>query len=446
MSIPRNGKVVIVDDRLKEALPLIKALSQEGISYSYFSGNPTELPPVPLQGVRLLFLDLRLEGVPETFDEDDIKNTIKPVVEKIVSPDNGPYIIFGWTNNPDQLEAVVNNLDFKPILYLNMDKSDCLRSPQPLALINKKLRNKISTLGKIGLLFKWENFVNQSSQITTNSLYEIVGGTLSLENTLYKMSEAYLGKHIDEARPLEKKRALFQSLNRLLLDTTQRTILNLDLHKYGDLVLSEKPEQECLYKLNAKYLLNSHPIDLVLPGNIYLSNSREINSICRGLIEERIDKNKIKNILNRELSKEDGWNRLTKEDRTARVDSQVGNREIVVKNEIKKIFVEITPICDYSQNVVKCHRVLCGLLYPIRIKEYFNENKIEGSYYASKAFYWERYYEPYEMLFNYRGLITIPKSKLQRNRPILNLNQESLFDIQHKTGAHISRPGIITVI
>ena len=39
MELPRNGGIVIIDDQIGEAIPLMNALSQKGVSYVYYNGE-----------------------------------------------------------------------------------------------------------------------------------------------------------------------------------------------------------------------------------------------------------------------------------------------------------------------------------------------------------------------------------------------------------------------
>ena len=57
---PQNGRVVIIDNDINEAQPLIKTLSKNNIRFSYFSGDIDQFPKDNLCDIRFLFLDLQL--------------------------------------------------------------------------------------------------------------------------------------------------------------------------------------------------------------------------------------------------------------------------------------------------------------------------------------------------------------------------------------------------
>ena len=60
MVYPKCGKVLVIDDQITEARPLINLLSLKGIPTLYYSGKTEEFPESPFDDVRLVFCDLRL--------------------------------------------------------------------------------------------------------------------------------------------------------------------------------------------------------------------------------------------------------------------------------------------------------------------------------------------------------------------------------------------------
>ena len=55
MNLSSSGRIVIIDDKLEEVMPLIESLSQMGAPYFYFSGNEDQLPKSPMKGIRIVF-------------------------------------------------------------------------------------------------------------------------------------------------------------------------------------------------------------------------------------------------------------------------------------------------------------------------------------------------------------------------------------------------------
>ena len=63
MNILKTARVVVVDDVESEATPLLLALAKIGIGAWYFTGDVDKLPKSHLDGIRVVFLDLRLGGL-----------------------------------------------------------------------------------------------------------------------------------------------------------------------------------------------------------------------------------------------------------------------------------------------------------------------------------------------------------------------------------------------
>ena len=133
MELPKNGGIVIIDDKINEAVPLMNALAKRGVSYSYYDGKPRNYPKEPLESVRFVFLDMHLDEVASATNGDkNIVSSLIGGVDAVVGEDNGPYAIMVWSKHDSQhmkdfKKAVIddNGLRCKPIAILNLEKSKC---------------------------------------------------------------------------------------------------------------------------------------------------------------------------------------------------------------------------------------------------------------------------------------------------------------------------------
>src|SRR5260221_8930358 len=132
MILPGNGKVVIIDDQLTEAFPLMTLLSQEKVPFIYFQDEGgDDLPEQPLKNIRLVFLDLKLIASERT---KDIISAIVSRLTRILSEDNGPYMMVVWsTHKSDYYADLLAEFDtklkkYKPILIVTLPKSTYLRT------------------------------------------------------------------------------------------------------------------------------------------------------------------------------------------------------------------------------------------------------------------------------------------------------------------------------
>ena len=95
--IPVNGRIAIVDDNINQALPLLREFSKHNIPYTYYKGDDYEyLPEQPENDIRILFLDLNLLSS-RTQQPKEVKGALLPVLKRIVSPQNYPYILIVWS-------------------------------------------------------------------------------------------------------------------------------------------------------------------------------------------------------------------------------------------------------------------------------------------------------------------------------------------------------------
>ena len=125
------SKVVVIDDQIDEALPLIKLLSEKGATTLYYSGVPEEMPESPLVGVRLVFCDLRFST---TTDSKSIISNILAMLRKIISENNGPYILIVWSTHQDEyiedLKAALSGEKIAPEFVLTLEKASYFESSQ----------------------------------------------------------------------------------------------------------------------------------------------------------------------------------------------------------------------------------------------------------------------------------------------------------------------------
>ena len=117
-NLPNGGKVVIVDDRFQEILPLINILNKNAIPVIYYSGRASELPIKPLHGIRLFFLDLRFST---NTDTKTIVSNACNILQTILGENNGPYLLIIWSSTGTDYKEELENAGI-PILYLEIDQ------------------------------------------------------------------------------------------------------------------------------------------------------------------------------------------------------------------------------------------------------------------------------------------------------------------------------------
>ncbi|MHA2290005.1 MAG: hypothetical protein ACXABG_14565, partial [Promethearchaeota archaeon] len=159
------NKVIVIDNKFDEVSLLIRALWSYRIPVIYYNGKKRELPSTPISGIRLIFLDMELDGMQGQTVESKC-STLMNVLRSVVSMENGPYIIFAWTQYEDLLGALRQNLEIRgkdvprPYFIDNMEKSECLEGgAATYEFIVEKLEEKLGNLPIFEYFFKWEHLV-----------------------------------------------------------------------------------------------------------------------------------------------------------------------------------------------------------------------------------------------------------------------------------------------
>jgi len=252
MILPKNGGVVVIDDQPKEALPIIRAMSKKGISTTYYQGNQeSDLPDKPMQIVRLIFLDLQLI---ESNDEHQIAKSIANVLQKIISKENGPFILVIWSKNSAKYSARVQQEinqypHLRPSSVIEFNKRDCLEEkiinsvdqeevtqkvlgglkgrldeddeeaiqkalmnalsdefqtefsakPNAMEIIENHIKKGLEEAGVFHLFVIWENLIHESGAKTVQSISDTIETTdlweQNMRDVIRRMAKARTGKN-----------------------------------------------------------------------------------------------------------------------------------------------------------------------------------------------------------------------------------------------------------
>ncbi len=414
---PENGSIVIVDDQIDEALPLMKILSKNGISFKYFNGKAEELPDMPLDNVRIVFLDIELEGM-EGVTEDKTKlSALANVISRIVTTKCQPYVIIAWTKYKELVSSLNGYLkELSPLFPLCIDKSECKTEKGEFDIdkISEKLNKKIDEFGSFKFFLKWQNISNKSSGKIINDISSIYPFDDNWNNNtnklLVKLAEAYAGKQIDNDNVWKYT---MLSFNSLFIDIIENEIFtdNFDTDKNMD--LPQQPDLDdinIIGEINRRLHISIENNNKPVPGNIY-------SSIENMGVDK---KNLIESIFNGDLNQFKKKENLTE------------------KSEL--IHLEVSPFCDYAQNKWKRSRILSGVKWPEKY-----EGNLKKADYIYKTPLVRIDNNLYYFVFDIRLLTSIEIEKLNNVTSTMRIRKELLNDIQTKIAGHINRLGITSI-
>lgn len=411
MEIARYGRTVIVDDQMEDIIDLIKTLSKEGISTTYFTGEVEGLPDNPMEGVSLLFLDLELNK--NVVNDRDKASQDISVIQKILGKHayDGTVVLIVWTSAIaayDELKRIMSQVKMRFLTEIQIEKSSCKTgSTFEFAKIQKVLDNELTKLGSLRLMNFWDNTINIAShrvyeRLINNAPYDHTKLNRHI-NTLYsKMAEAIRGKQID----ISIVTCIVQVLNEILANE----ICMSGLTEYSYELSEDDIDALSLDKIgNLNKALNLVPVQSgSAPGTVYE-------------LQEKIKLNYFE-IFN-------DWKKLKKS---------------VEFEKKREVMCEVTPLCDYAQKRRKVCRLLPGVILPVCLEDSI---KSRADYlYLTPVFNDENVFsEPFIMVFDLRLLFTIDESDMSMEGIGMQFGPNLLMHLQNRLGRQVSNPGITVI-
>lgn len=444
-NLPINGRIAIVDDQFKQALPLIQELSKRNIPFVYYDGKPEHLPMNNENNdIRILFLDINLI--------DNSVHTVKqlyPVVyatmNRIINDNNFPYILICWSRNSSEYDEIMEKLkkDFShkaPIATIPLIKSDFFDlNGDKTTLYDEKINGLFQEIASemnnhtaFQNLILWENHIHTA---TNNALAE---GLISIDNNwdqsanwiFTKWGMAFAGKKFNNYSSIEKLQAAYHTLNHFLHESIEEEIeknINSDINFEED-----KTEQTLsLSKFNERLLFSFVQTSSKEAGRIVITDeafSEFKDTLCFAINGEDDDlRALLKGI---EDQKEKG---KVKKDYYKKIRKQIRDSWDIFK-------LVINPVCDFTQDKVKRSRVIPGIFIEKKYRELINDKT--DALYISPNFYYSKKKNEYFFILDFRYFTS---EKEDKGESCVKLKQQVLAEILSKLSRHINRQGILYI-
>jgi hypothetical protein len=441
-------KAVIIDDTFDEVKNLFPALDKKGISYNYYS-NSAGFPKKPLEGIRLIFLDFELNFTSDVDNKTKV-SLIQGYLKRIISQNNGPYILIIWAKAEimADYEEVLKFLKEElpkthkslPLLIFDINKNKIKNDSEKII---QEIETKITLDNIVNVLLQWERFgqlalsdtmeniVNENITDKGNLDDFMTETNKKLKRDFKKFTQLDLGNNMSKDKNLiytpqfllndffkercDSKIISFKGHS----DKLVKEIFNIEELSYSDI---EKANINTTFSLNF-----NNGFDFPKPGNIYFLED------LKGTIKKEF---KLKTELKEELVKPYF--------KVSPISSDL--------TEIKIIALELTPECDFSQDHWKNFRLLLGVLLPLNLKEKFKFIKNNGT--LDRSNLGDSIYTPlliknkldnreYYISFDSKFFETVSKNILKGKLCKFSLRRQFFLDIQHWFAKHASRPGKI---
>jgi len=470
MILPKNGRVIIIDDVHKQAMPLILALSKYNISSTYFDAKKENLPVEKIKDVRVVFLDLNLNSGQQLNWETE-KSIIQQNIIAIISP-NTPYLLFVWSVNEgvhfEDLKGLFENelREYKPIAPLiKMEKDQIFKQDiegdsiewnlansieETFSLIENKINEGLSKIDSLEVILAWENIVNESSSEITNEISLLTSGKANQNEELkyiyFKLAESMWGRQLNSNTNEIAEKAI-NVFNNLLIDKLEFKInKGLNLYLINNITPPKTFSDFDKAIFNTKLLLNFHDKEGVFPGNCYEILAEEINKPpYSGLIADSLliplVNQEFYNSLNASPAETDDQIKEFKDSHRKEYAQFEKSIRDAVKKEAKYVLIEVSPMCDFAQKKWKLSRVCPAILWNYNQKKYIA--KSDNLYVSPLILLSDQYYH---MVIDLRYFTSIPLDQYKTAIPLFNLKHSFLTDIQSYLSRHTNRPGITSLL
>ena len=436
MNLPESGKIVVIEDKQEQAKPLLDKLNKSGYPVLYFDGEMGGLPTKPINGIRILFLDivLRTEG---QSSKTMISKCIN-VIKKIVDVNNGPFFIFAWTLHVEMKKDLEKALSKYNYIFRAVDikKSDVLKESNGKFLLNetmftKNLHNALNQHPVFKLLFNWRNLVSTASETVTNEFSQLFQyddkWELNITKLIYKLSESYMGdvkfakflaeykadQSSQDMRNLFFKEVIKNCLlayNTIFTDKLEREIRlnNNTIELLDHFTFTEARDKEVIAKINSRILTDESPETGAIPGSLYKLDKRIKSIDLEPVFSNDVNDEKKKECLDMAIP----------------------------------IMLEVSTLCDYAQDKRKLARIVPGYLWP---REHIG--RLYNGYLKTPSPDQYLYFNDnlYNLCLDFRSFTSINFSLIKKKKPILRLRNEFFSMIQNSLASKISNPGVLAL-
>ncbi len=141
------------------------------------TANPKDLPEKPLDGVRIVFLDLVFSGWPL---DTPVSGAVESVMRRAVDPKkNGPFVLILWTNKSREAEAAKKALRESGFKFTSamMKKRECGNEEGEFDLekIRAGVQKSVKDASALQLFMLWENSVRRACGGIVRKLSDLHG-------------------------------------------------------------------------------------------------------------------------------------------------------------------------------------------------------------------------------------------------------------------------------
>ena len=451
-----GARVIVVDDDQEEAIPILKALSRQGVAAAYFDGQVSGLPAASkkLRGVRLAVLDMDIigGGSPTKSNLSALVNFLKG----ILSEDNGPYGIIVWTKHADVVPDFERYLFAarkfpRPVFLVTLDKEDFRAGSGnfKLSALSPRIKSLLNELTPLAVLLAWEEMSFRAAAEVTNGLSKLAVADATdlatwrsqwkgrLDVIMRTLADAEAGKLLSSNTVLQ---ALYSCMNPLHADRME-SLVALPAGQWkaaSDEILASTGtcDDEAVARINTLLHLSLEGPSSFYAGAMYY--------VGRGKRPEWATSSKefLTELMQRVQVKPDA-------DEAARAAAKAKEKEqlAAVMSSCRPLLMEVSASCDHTQLKVRMARFILGLAIPVaeRTAKRVNQKPGPGVWKLGPVYLASEHIpaNSYDLIFSARFMVTVDVKHAKKLRPVARLRSQAFVEMQAWLGHHTARPGML---
>ncbi|HDK8955727.1 TPA: hypothetical protein PVK16_002564 [Acinetobacter baumannii] len=502
MSLPENGRIIIIDDKIEQALPLIKYLSKYRFPFKYFNGDLENLPEQGqgFNDIRVLFLDLNL--IDDTTPEKPHFAKIKGVLNKVIESVSHPYLMVVWSRHQEKVrefesyvfDEVGGMISKKPCHIILADKPAYYEldgtevSGSDFNDIKNEIDKELQQFPELKSILQWENTIHHVAHEVSSEIFNLQGTyqewAQNTRNILGLFAQVSIGNHFSTSDNNTKVNSSFEVINQLFMDKLETNFYSLAKENI-DFANARYENDISKKEINTKLLTGSIvKQDVFYPGVVSIINDFDLKNkilskvlvsnigliisdktLCNIQFCNLIQAEQIKRIAEkcndiegfnafdkaqqRTLKKQivDDFSKVTYTVKIADLNkvSKASFESEYINKSIYLIETCIDPLCDYVQNKLFHSKFIQGLMLEECFLEHVDKNS--EAIYISPIFSYQGV--KVFLIFDYRFLFTRPintsSSSQDGSEFFFRLRSSLLADMQSKLSRHINRQGILYI-
>lgn len=472
MEYPKNGSVVIIDDKYEEISDLIKTLNKNKVPTIYFDGTLDDLPNDGFDNLRMVFLDINLENDSATSgNEGQIISKLMGILKKLINKDNGKYIILIWSSMTNNYFELIRNAIEED---KNKDSSFLNNHPETIIEVNKNevsnielIQEKINTTLENSFLryyILFENMILESTKEVLNDIDTIATTNSNILKTLSLFSDS-VSLEASNKNPSSLLSNAFSNISHMLHEKIEKKTGNImrfnsysqeEICEYAE-NLESNPDINDITMLNTLYHIEDIQSNTLSSGNVYLYNDY-LNICCttqgcstkwaERLNEKIFDKDLKSFIKLKQNFFDEKYSALGEEEKQDLNRKNISKADFIEEEmnkfkveDIINIFIEVSPACDVAQSKWKKLKLVFGIMIPIDVKydmkgdNFYNCNNLLINYNTKN----------YALILDIQTVTAINFDVFSDIETIFKFKQELIVDIQHKIASQIARPGFFNM-